>query len=97
MKEFVSAALPLVLAGVAVAIICAGIGKDKSEENEKKMEQYIAIGAGIGLVAGTALNFCDLWNQALGLTVGPLWGMALATVIGNHRNRKRKMLNEKMK
>ena len=84
MKDFVLAALPWVLAGLAVAIICAGMGTRKSEKKEKETEQHIAIGLSLGLLFGVALNGCGLWdNHAIGFALGPLWGMALATLFDN--------------
>ncbi len=41
----------------------------------------------VGLMVGVALNYCGLWeSHALGLTLGPLWGMALATLSVGRRN-----------
>ncbi len=41
----------------------------------------MAIGTSLGLLAGVVLNYCGLWeSHALGLALGPLWGMALATL-----------------
>lgn len=81
MKEFVLAALPWVLAGVSVAIICAGMGGKQSREKEKKMERHIAVGAVFGVLLGVAFNVCGLWdNHTLDFAIGPLMGMALATI-----------------
>lgn len=80
-KDFVLAALPWILAGIAVAILCAGMGTRKAKENSKALEERMAIGTSLGLLAGVALNYCGLWeSHALGLALGPLWGMALATL-----------------
>ena len=88
MKDFVLAALPWIFAGLAVAIICAGMGTRKSEKKEKETEQHIAIGLSLGLLWGVALNGCGLWdNHTIGFALGPLWGMALATLFDN-RNKK---------
>lgn len=88
MKEFILAALPWVLAGLAVAIICAGLGKRKSERNEKERQQHIALGLSLGLLWGVALNNCGLWeSQSLGLALGPLWGMAFATLWDDHHTK----------
>ena len=38
MKAFTLAALPWILAGLAVAIICAGMDKKKSTKKEKEAE-----------------------------------------------------------
>lgn len=80
-KDFVLAALPWILAGIAVAILCAGMGTRKAKENSKALEERMAIGTSLGLLAGVVLNYCGLWeSHALGLALGPLWGMALATL-----------------
>ena len=80
-KDFVLAALPWILAGIAVAILCAGMGTRKARENSKALEERMAVGTALGLMAGVALNYCGLWeSHALGLALGPLWGMALATL-----------------
>ena len=67
-KDFVLAALPWILAGIA-------------------LEERMAIGTALGLMAGVALNYCGLWeSHALGLALGPLWGMALATLSTGKNN-----------
>ncbi|MGN0167043.1 MAG: hypothetical protein ACI4AB_03285 [Acetatifactor sp.] len=81
MRDFILAALPLVLCGIAVAIICTRMGRGKTRENEKALEKSMALGMSLGLLFGVALNGIGLWeNHALGFALGPLWGMALATL-----------------
>ena len=81
MVDFILAALPFVLCGLAVAIICAGMADKKSKTNEKELEKSMALGMSLGLLLGVALNGIGFWeNHALGLALGPLWGMALATL-----------------
>lgn len=76
MRDFILAALPWVLAGLAVAILCAGRGKENGAEDER-----IAVGMALGLLLGVLMNGLDLWeNHAIGLALGPLWGMALAAL-----------------
>ena len=42
------------------------------------------------------LNGCSLWeNHALGLALGPLWGMALASLYGNGKASKGNPNSEK--
>lgn len=90
MKEILMAALSWVLAGIAVAIICVGSNKKGTKDSEQKAEYHIAVGAAVGLVLGVVLNRCGLWeNHALGFTVGPLWGMAVTTLI-NDRDKDEK-------
>ena len=81
MKEFVLAALPWVLCGIAVAIICAGLGNRKTKKKDAASEQRIALGMSLGLLLGVDLNSAGLWeNHGLGLALGALWGMALAVL-----------------
>lgn len=78
MKEFVFAALPWVLMGLALAVLAAN---HITKKNEKR-GTYIALGAGLGLLLGAVLNSCGLWaDQALGYAMGPLLGMAAASLI----------------
>ncbi len=84
MRDFLLAALPWVLAGVAAAILCAGNSRKREKDDER-----IAIGMCLGLLLGMALNGCDLWeNHAIGLALGPLWGMALANLTGGKKSHK---------
>lgn len=81
MKEFITAALPWVLCGLAVAILCARLGSQDGSRN-RRLDQSMAIGASLGLLLGVTLNSCGLWeNHALGFSLGPLWGMALASLL----------------
>ena len=86
MKDFVLAALPWVLCGVAVAIICSRMGS-REEKKSGKVDQRIAIGLALGLMFGSALNSIGLWqNHGIGLALGPLWGMALALLLDNKKS-----------
>lgn len=79
MKAFISSALPWVLMGIALAILAANHCLER-QKGEKQGER-IALGAALGLMLGVALNGCGLWeSHALGLAIGPLWGMALASM-----------------
>ena len=85
------AAVPMVLAGIAVAIICAGMDQKGSADSEKLIEQHIATGAALGLLFGVCLNNSGLWeDNTLGYALGPLWGMALATLFDKCDKRKQK-------
>ena len=81
MKAFVMAALPWVLIGVALAVIFAGQAK-----RPKGKSEGLALGWALGLLFGVMLNNCGLWeNHSLGYSLGPLWGMALATLFGSDK------------
>lgn len=88
MKEFLTAALPFLLAGCSVAVICAGMDRKKTKEKEKRMEQNLAVGAGLGLLIGSLATFYAFDGNALLLAVGPLCGMALATILSNRDQKK---------
>ena len=79
MKEFISSALPWILMGIALAILA--VNHCLEQQKEEKRGERIALGAALGLMLGVALNGCGLWeSHALGLAIGPLWGMALASL-----------------
>ena len=60
-------------------------GKQRRKEEGGKAGGQIAL----GLLLGVTLNGCGLWeNHALGLALGPLWGMALASLYGNGKASK---------
>lgn len=80
MKDFIAAALPWVLMGLALAILAANHVMEK--QNDEKRDTSVAFGAGFGLLLGVTLNSCGLWeNHLLGLALGPLLGMAAASLI----------------
>ena len=81
MKDFILAALPWVLCGIAVAVICVKLWSRKTKEKDKALENRMALGMALGLLLGVTLNSIGLWeNQGLGFALGPLWGMALAAL-----------------
>lgn len=94
MKEFTTVALPWVLAGIAIALICASFSKtkrtkkqaewEKERKRERKLETRMAVGMLIGLLAGVAVSKLDLFeNGGIAYALGSLWGMAIAAVTGD--------------
>ena len=76
MIDFTVSALPWVMAGIALALLAVNHGAEDETRGAR-----LATGAGLGLLLGVALNGCGLWeNHAIGLALGPLWGMALASL-----------------
>lgn len=74
MKEFLFAAMPWIIMGIALAILAVNYGV-------KKRCAHIAAGAGFGLLLGVTLNSCGLWeNHILGIVLGLLCGMALGAL-----------------
>ena len=79
MKEFVSSALPWFMLGIALAILAVNCSGKKTQN--KAFGIRIATGAGFGLLFGVALNSVGLWeSNVIGIALGPLWGMALASL-----------------
>lgn len=79
MKDFIRAAAPFVLCGIAVAIICARLGGKKGQKS-RGTDNSIAIGMALGLMLAPAFNSIGLWeNHSIGFALCPLWGMALAS------------------
>lgn len=79
MNDFAAAALPWVLAGIALALLAVSHGAEA--QTDAKRGTRLAAGAGLGLLLGVVLNGCGFWeNHAIGLALGPLWGMALAAL-----------------
>lgn len=78
MKAFILAALPWVLCGLAVAVLCACKGGDREHKDQGSC---LATGMALGLMFSPALNSLGLWeNHGIGFALGPLWGMALAAL-----------------
>ena len=79
MKEFVSSAFLWIMLGIALAILAVNCSSKKIQN--KTFGIRIATGAGFGLLFGVALNSVGLWeSNVIGLALGPLWGMALASL-----------------
>ncbi|MDO5785773.1 MAG: hypothetical protein Q4P20_12000 [Eubacteriales bacterium] len=89
MKEFIFAALPWVLMGLALAVIAAAAAEARKKETEKVFGQGIAVGAGLGIVAGVILYACSfVESNAICLAIGPLLGMAVASLIPKKEQEK---------
>ncbi|WP_165170504.1 iron-containing alcohol dehydrogenase [Adlercreutzia sp. ZJ242] len=86
MGELLSAALPLVLTGIALAVLAASCST--KERRSRVSGVNMAMGACFGLLLGVALNYCGLWeDHAIGFAFGPLWGMALGAIYKGDRTR----------
>ena len=96
MKAFFCAALPFVLAGLAVIILCVGNPKKPEGEDAKQQETRLAFGMLIGLALGAALDGCGVFESPmLSLTLGPLWGMALSALFVKPKDTKKSEKHQK--
>ena len=81
MQEFMSAAFPWILTGIAIAIACAGSVRNGEEKEKKEWQQLLGGGLGFGLLVGVMLNICGFWeNHAIGLSIGSLFGVMMASL-----------------
>ena len=69
MKDFILAALPFVIIGVCLAIICAN--------GKKYKETYLSEGLAIGMCFGVAVASALHINLGLGISIGMLIGEAI--------------------
>ncbi len=67
------------------------IGRQEGRRGQRPYDERIAVGAALGLLFGVMLNGCGLWeDHALGIAIGPLWGMAIAAMDGRGRPKEKK-------
>ena len=69
MKDFILSALPFIVIGICLAIICANF------KNEKKT--YCSEGMAIGMCFGVAISSVLKINTGLGMSIGMLVGEAI--------------------
>ncbi len=78
MNEFVMAAFPWILMGLALAIFASSCAFEY-EEDMKKQKSRMAIGMSIGILSGIAMTTVGLLqNYSLGISIGLLWGIVLS-------------------
>lgn len=89
MKEFMAAAFPWLLTGLALAVIAAAFAKAQIKETEKNLARRTAAGACLGLLFGVALGSSGFrGSHAFCVAAGPLWGMAVASLISSNKKAK---------
>lgn len=69
MKDFIFAALPFVIIGICLAIICANYKQEK--------KTYCSEGMAIGMCLGVAIATSLKINLGLGISIGMLIGEAI--------------------
>ena len=67
---------------------------EQASRNAYVPYSHFAVGAALGLLFGVMLNGCGLWeDHALGIAIGPLWGMAIAAMDGRGRPKEKKRIS----
>ena len=77
-----SAALPWILVGLAIAVTAAGYAKEqKTKRKAQKRLQSIFMAA--GLILGSAINGMNLipCDHSVVICIGALWGLAIGTFV----------------
>lgn len=81
MKDFITAALPWVMMGLALAVLAASYAREKKEDQKKRNELQLG-GMALGMLLGVALGTTGLLeNHALGISLGGLWGLVIGTAV----------------
>ena len=81
MKDFITAALPWVMMGLALAVLAASYAREKKEDQKKRNELQLG-GMALGMLLGVALGTAGLLeNHALGFSLGALWGLVIGTAV----------------
>ena len=81
MKDFITAALPWVMMGLALAVLAVSYAREKKEDQKKRNELQLG-GMALGMLLGVALGTTGLLESyALGISLGALWGLALGTAL----------------
>ena len=80
MKSFLLSSLPLLLVGLAVAILCARMSGLR-EEKEQRLDRRAAAGLLWGLAGGVLLYSFGLCRPGLCFSIAPLWGMSLTVLL----------------
>lgn len=95
MTDFLLAALPWVIIGIAIAIIAANFGRKKRKLNTKEQENldeenlpnkddkgnYMSVGMCLGMCIGTVFSSTGIVPLSYGISFGMLIGMVVGTYI----------------
>ena len=82
MRDFIMAAVPLVVAGIALAVFFAG----RAEKKKKQENGYEAMGMSLGMCFGAAVG--AIFPEYIGVTLSV--GMLIGLVVGMCFGKKHK-------
>ena len=93
MRDFIMAAVPLVVTGIALAVFFAGRAKKKKKQ--EKENGYESMGMSLGMCFGAAVG--AMFPEYIGVTLsmGMLTGWSSECVSGRSTNRAKEKYHEK--
>ena len=80
MKDFIMAAFPWVLMGLALAIIFANYSRLK-KQTDKTENNFSGEGMCLGMCFGVALSTTGLFDLSIGISLGLLVGLVIGSSI----------------
>ena len=90
MKDFIMAALPWVVMGIAIAVLAVNFSKKANNkakddvdinDSESEEDNYMALGMCLGMCMGCALSSAGVFSISYGISFGMLIGMAIGSTI----------------
>ena len=90
MKDFIMAALPWVVMGIALAVLAVNVSKKANnkakvdvdtKDSEAEEDNYMLIGMCLGMCIGCALSTTGIISTSYGTSFGMLIGMAIGSTI----------------
>lgn len=82
MKDFIFAAMPFVIVGICIAIICANAKKEDLKDTKNCLTEGMCIGMCLGVALSTSLQI----NLGLGVSLGMLIGETIGMFIKKKEN-----------
>lgn len=78
MKDFISAALPWIITGIVLAVLCVSffVRKKRSDSDDVKEDNYGLVGMVIGMCIGSAVGALSEY-LSIGMTTGMLIGLSI--------------------
>ena len=77
MKEFIQAALPWVLMGIAMAVAAVTLSGRKKKAGSGEKNSYAGEGMAVGMCLGVAMGSSGVMELSMGLSLGMLLGLVI--------------------
>lgn len=80
-KDFVLAALPWVVMGIALAVAAVAVSRRRKTNGKPAKETYMGEGMALGMLFGVAIGSTDGVELSTGLSMGLMLGMVVGLCI----------------